>query len=159
MEAPGQVSSRYSIPDSSALQMSLSTSFAVEQNDIEISGSLSPSLAGETVTLYVSSMSSPSTLLATVVTDSDGEYSHIWHSPPSGMYSITAKWSGDDDYSSAASTTFRLIVLPSELLMMGIALILLLVIFVIVNLVTRGSALNEPETSEDWEFADNPEHF
>jgi hypothetical protein len=36
---------------------------------------------------------------------------------------------------------------------------LLLVIFLVVNVVTRGSALDEPEASEEWEFADNPEHF
>ncbi|UCC58580.1 MAG: Ig-like domain repeat protein [Candidatus Bathyarchaeum sp.] len=157
--APGQVSSSYIIPDSSALHMSLSTNFVVAQNDVEISGSLSPSLSGESITLYVSSMGSPLTLLTTVVTDSKGEYSHTWQSPPGGIYSIKATWVGDDDYSSAASSTFRLVVIPADLLMIVIILSFLLVILLVVNLATRGSTWNEPETSEDWEFADNPEHF
>jgi len=139
--------------------MSLSTSFAVAKNDIEISGSLSPSLAGETVTLYVSSMGSPLTVLATVVTDSDGQYSHIWHSPPGGIYSVKAKWSGDDDYSSAASSTFSVFVIPSELLMIMITLIFLIVILLVVNLITREKTPDKPETSEDWAVADYPENF
>jgi hypothetical protein len=157
--APGQVSSSYIIPDSSALRMSLSTNFVVAENDVEISGSLSPSLAGESITLYISSMGSPSTLLTTVVTDSNGEYSHTWQAPPGGIYSIRATWGGDEDYTGAASSTFRLIVIPSDLLMIVIILSFLLVILLVVNLATRGSTWNEPETPEDWEFADNPENF
>ncbi len=158
-EAPGQVSSRYSIPDSSAIYVSLSTNFAVANNNVKISGSLSPSLAGETVTLYVSSMGSPLTLLTTVVTDSNGEYSYNWDSPPGGVYSVKAKWSGDDDYSSAASNMFRLVVIPSELLMIGITLIFLLVILLIVNRITREKTPKKTGTSEDWELTDYPEYF
>jgi hypothetical protein len=150
-EAPGQVSSSYSIPDSSKLQISLSTSFAVTQDDIEIIGTLSPSLAGETVTLYVSALGSPATLLATVVTDFNGEYSYNWHSPPNGLYSIIAKWSGDDNYSSAVSSTFRLVVIPSELLVIGIIIILLIVILIAVNLATRG-IIEKKENTEEWEL-------
>lgn len=157
-EAPGQVSSILIIPDSSEVLLSLSTSFAIEQDDVKISGSLSPSLAGETVTLYVSSLGSPLTLLTTVVTNSDGEYSYNWDSPPGGIYSVKAKWSGDDDYSSAASSMFRLIVVPSELLMIVITVIFLLVIFLIVNWITREKAQTKP-SSEDWELTDNPEYF
>ncbi len=158
-EAPGQVSSRYSIPDSSAILISLSTSFAVANNDIEISGSLSPSLAGETVTLYISSMGSPLTVLATVVTDTNGEYSYNWDSPPGGIYSVKAEWSGDDDYSSAASGTFSVFVIPSELLMIMITLIFLIVILLVVNMLTREKTSDKPETSEDWAVAGYPENF
>jgi hypothetical protein len=150
-EAPERVSSSYTIPDSSELHMSLSTSFAVTQNDVEINGTLSPSLAGETVTLYVSALGSPVTLLATVVTGSNAEYSYNWHSPPSGLYSIIAKWSGSDDYNSAASSTFRLLVMPSELLMIGIILILLIVLLLAVSLATRGITWKQ-ENTEEWEL-------
>ena len=157
--SPGQVSSSYTIPDSSSICMSLSTNFAVSQNDVEISGSLSPSLAGETVTLYVSSLGSPLVMLATVVTDSNGQYSHIWHSPPGGIYSVRANWSGDEDYSGADSSTFRLVVLPSELLMIGVILVFFLVILLIVTLATRGGKSEKQETFEEWDFADYPEDF
>lgn len=157
--APGQVSSSYSIPDSSSIYMSLSTNFAVSQNDVEISGSISPSLAEETVTLYVSSLGSPLVMLATVVTDSNGQYSHIWHSPPGGIYSVRANWSGDEDYSGADSSTFRLVVVPSELLMIGVILVFFLVILLIVTLATRGGKSEKQETFEEWDFADYPEYF
>jgi len=157
--SPGQVSSSYTIPDSSSIYMSLSTNFAVSQNGVEISGSLSPSLAGETVTLYVSSLGSPLVMLATVVTDSNGQYSHIWHDPPGGIYSVRANWSGDDDYSGADSSTFRLVVVPSELLMIGVILVFFLVILLIVTLATRGGKAEKQETFEEWDFADYPEYF
>jgi hypothetical protein len=157
--APGQVSSSYSIPDSSAIYMSLSTNFAVFQNEVEIRGSLSPSLAGETVTLYVSSLGSPLVMLATVVTDANGQYSHTWDAPAGGIYSVRANWSGDEDYSGADSNTFSLIVIPSELVMAGAILICFLVILLIVTLATRGKTWEKQGTFEDWDFADYPEDF
>ena len=157
--APGLGSSSYTIPDSSEIYMSLFTNFAVSQNDVEISGSLSPSLAGETVTLYISSLGSPLNMLATVVTDANGQYSHIWHSPPGGIYSVRANWSGDDDYSGADSSTFRLVVIPSELLMIGVIMVFFLVILLIVTLATRGGKSEKQETFEEWDFADYPEYF
>jgi hypothetical protein len=156
--APGQVSSSYTIPDSSSICMSLSTNFAVSQNDVEISGSLSPSLAGETVTLYVSSLGSPLVMLATVVTDANGQYSHMWNDPPGGIYSVRANWSGDEDYSGADSTSFSLLVIPSELVMAGVILVFFLVILLVVTLATRGKT-SEEETFEEWDFVDYPEDF
>jgi hypothetical protein len=157
--APGQVSSSYTIPDSSEIYMSLSTNFAVSQNGVEITGSLSPSLAGENVTLYISSMGSPLVMLATVVTDANGQYSHIWNDPPGGIYSIRANWSGDEDYSGADSSIFRLVVIPSELIMVGVILIIFLVILLIVTLATRGGKSEKQETFEEWDFADYPDYF
>jgi hypothetical protein len=157
--APAQVSSSYTIPDSSEIYMSLSTNFAVSQNGVEISGSLSPSLAGETVTLYVSSIGSPLVMLATVVTDANGQYSHTWHDPPGGIYSVRANWSGDEDYSGADSSTFSLVVIPSELIMAGFILIFFLVILLVVTLATRDGKSEEQENFEEWDFADYPEDF
>jgi hypothetical protein len=154
--APGQVSSSYTIPDSSSLYMSLSTNFVVFQNNVEIRGSLSPSLAGETVTLYVSSLGSRLTMLATVVTDSNGQYCYTWYSPPGGIHSVRANWSGDDEHSGADSSTSRLTVVPSEFLMIGITLIFFLVILLIVTLATRGGT---SETFEELDFADYPQDF
>ncbi len=157
--APAQVSSSYTIPDSSALYMSLSTNFAVFQNEVEITGSLSPSLAGENVTLYISSMGSPLVTLTTVETDENGQYSHSWLSPPGGIYSVRANWSGDEDYSGADSSTFNLIVIPDELVIMGIVVIIFAVILLVVTLATRESKKEKQENFEDWDFADYPDDF
>ncbi len=157
--APAQVSSSYVIPDSSAIYMSLSTNFVISQKYVEIAGSLSPSLAGETVTLYISSMGSPLVMLATVVTEADGQYSYVWESPAGGIYSVRANWSGDDDYSGADSSTFRLIVIPSELFMIGAVLVFFLVILLVLTLLTRRKPAETQGTFEDWDFADYPQDF
>lgn len=157
--APAQVSSSYVIPDSSAIYMSLSTNFVMSQKYVEIAGSLSPSLAGETVTLYISSMGSPLVMLATVVTEADGQYSYVWESPAGGIYSVRANWSGDDDYNDADSSTFRLIVIPSELFMIGAVLVFFLVILLVVTLLTRRKPAETQGTFEDWDFADYPQDF
>lgn len=159
LSSPGQVSSSYVMPDSSAIQMSLSTNFAVSANGVEISGSLSPTLEGENVMLYVSSMGSPLSLLTTVVTDSEGQYSYMWESPPGGIYSVRANWSGDEDYSGADSSIFNLVVIPSELIFAGAILGFFLVILIIVTLMTRKKRSEDQEPFEDWDFVDNSQEF
>ena len=72
------------------------------------------------------------------------------------MYSVRAKWSGDDDYNGADSSTFNLVVIPNEFLMVGIILIFFLVIFIVVILATRRKTTEKQETFEDWDFADYP---
>lgn len=159
VSSPGQLSSSYVMPDSSSIFLSLSTNFAVSQSGVQISGSLSPSLAGENVTLYVSSIGSPLVLLATVETDSDGTYSYMWDSPPGGMYSIQANWSGDEDYSGADSSTFSLLVISTEFILIGGILAFFLVILLIVTKSKRKKTPKNQETFEDWDFADYPPDF
>jgi hypothetical protein len=98
-------------------------------------------------------------MLATVVTDSNGQYSHIWYAPPGGIYSVRANWSGDEDYSGVDSSAFSLVVIPSELLTVGIILIIFLVILLVVTLATRGKTSENQETFEEWDFADYPQDF
>jgi len=138
--------------------MSLSTNLVFTQKYVEITGQLSPSLAGETVTLYISSMGSPLVMLATVETKTDGSYSYLWDSPPGGVYSVRANWSGDEDYSSADSTSLRLVVVPSELVMVAAVLAGFLIVLLVVVLTTRKKPL-EKESFEDWDFADYPQEF
>ena len=56
--SPDQVFSSYSTPQHSSLLISASTNFAIAQKEIQIIGSLSPSLEGENITLYFSSYGS-----------------------------------------------------------------------------------------------------
>jgi hypothetical protein len=152
--SPGQVSSSYMIPDSAEINMMLSTNFALSQKEVAITGALSPSLAGEIVTLYVSSLGSSLNMLAKVETDSNGHYTYTWDSPPSGVHTIRANWSGDDDYNGADSSTSRLIVISFEYLMIGGLLIFFLVILLIVTVVTRSGKSDTPEAYQEWEFTD-----
>lgn len=156
---PGQVASSYNIPDSSSISISLSTSFTISNNNVEILGSINPPLSGENITLYITSMGSPVTMLATVSTDSNGYYYHTWQNPSGGIYLIQSNWSGDENYSGADSNTYRLVVFPSELLMGGILLITFLVVLIIVSLATRGKTKEYHEDFEDWDLMSNPEDF
>ncbi|MBT8171976.1 Ig-like domain-containing protein [Candidatus Bathyarchaeota archaeon] len=156
--SPGQVSSSYTLPDSAAIHMSFSTNFVISQSTVEMNGSLYPSLAEKKVTLYVSSFNSPIIPLATVVTDSEGYYSYTWDSPPGGIYSVRANWSGDEDYTGADSSIFRIVVFPSEFLYIGIVLIFFSTILLIVVLETRNKSKNQ-ESFDEWDFADYPQDF
>lgn len=157
--SPGQVSSSYMMPDSAEIYMMLSTNLVLSQKEIEITGTLSPSLAEETVTLYVSSLGSSLNMLAKVETDSNGHYSYTWNSPPSGVHTIRANWSGDDDYSGADSNTSRLVVIAFEYLMIGGLLIFFLVILLIVTLATRSGKSDTPEDFQEWDFTDYGQEF
>jgi hypothetical protein len=155
----GQVSSSYMMPDSAEINMMLSTNFALSQKAVEITGTLSPSLSGRTVTLYVSTLSSSLSILAKVETDSNGHYSYTWSSPPSGVHTVRANWSGDEDYSGADSSTSRLVVIASEYLIMGGLLVFFLVILLVVTLVTRSGRSDTPEAFQESEVTDYGQEF
>ncbi|MFA5363846.1 MAG: Ig-like domain-containing protein [Candidatus Bathyarchaeia archaeon] len=152
--APAQVASSYSSPETSSIYMSISSNFVVSANNVEITGNLLPSLAGKTVTLYVSSMGSPLTKLATVVTDSLGHYTHIWQAPTGGIYTVRANWSGDEDYSGSDSTSSQLIVIPFEGLLVGGVLLVFVLILVIVTLATRENRQQNKELFQAIGLAD-----
>ena len=147
--SPDQVSSSYSSPQHSSLHLSVSTEFAIAQNDIQIIGSLSPSLEGENITIYVSSYGSALTKLATVKTNSNGRFSHTWNSPPGGIYSIRANWSGDTDYIGADSSISQIVIIPFQWLMMAAIVLFFLMILLIVSLATRGNETPKMESFQN----------
>ena len=149
--SPDQVSSSYITPQHSSLLLSLSTEFAIAQNNIQIFGSLSPSLEGENITLYLSSYSSKLTKIATIQTNSIGCFSYTWHSPPGGIYSIRANWSGDADYIGSDGSISKIVIVPFEWLMMGATVIAALIILLIVILATQGTETPNMEPIQDWE--------
>jgi len=157
--SPGQVSSSYGALDASSLSLAVSTRFVIAGSDVTISGSISPALSGKNVTLYVSSNGSPLSVLVTVVTDSDGRYSHTWFPSSAGSSSIRASWSGDADYAGVDSSVYTLMVVPLEWLMMGATVIVLLVVLLVVTLATRRKPPEETEAFEEWEVVDYPEDF
>ncbi len=151
IQSPGQVSSSYSTPQVSSLHLSVSTEFAIAQSNIHIRGSLAPPLEGKNITLYLITYSSTLTKIATVETNSDGQFSHIWDSPPGGIYSIRANWSGDDDYMGSDSSIPQIVIIPFQWLMMGTIVLFFLVILLIVTLATRGTKTPNMESFQDWE--------
>jgi hypothetical protein len=152
--APGSVSSSYNVLQNSSLVLSVSSTFTISENSVEIIGLLSPGLEGKNVTLYVSSFSSSLTRLATVLTDSNGCYSYTWQSPPGGIYSIRANWSGDADYAGADSGISRVVIIPFLWLLMGAILFVCLMVLLILYLATRGNEIQKVAAPEDWGFTE-----
>ncbi len=147
--SPGQVSSSYGVLAPSSLSLAFSSRFMTAGSAVTISGSISPALSGRNVTLFVSSISSPLYVLATVVTDYEGRFSYTWRPSSAGTYSIRASWFGDANYAGAESSMYRLIVVPLEWLMMGVTVIVSLVVLLVVILATRGKPPEEPQAFED----------
>lgn len=136
---PGVVSSSYNILEYSSLVLSVSPTLAISVNDVQIMGLLSPALEGRNITLYASSYGSSLTRLATVSTDPSGRYSYTWQSPPGGIYSIIASWSGDADYAGTDSGISRLVIIPFLWLIMGAILVVCLIALLTLHLATRGN--------------------
>ena len=147
--SPGQVSSSLEVLTSSSLFLAFSSTFVTTGSAVTISGSISPALSGKNVTLFVSLIGSQLDVLATVVTDSEGRFLYTWRPSSTGTYSIRASWFGDASYAGAESSTYRILVIPLEWLMMGIIVIVSLVVLLIVTLATRGKAPEEPQVFED----------
>jgi hypothetical protein len=150
LHAPDTVTCSYSNLQSSSLRLSVSTNFVFGENNFQIRGLLSPTLEGENVTLYTSSFTSTLTKLATVSTDSNGHFSYTWDSPPGGVYSIRANWSGDTNYAGSDSSTSQIIIIPFLWLIIGGMIFFFLVILLIVSLATRGIKTPELEELEDF---------
>jgi hypothetical protein len=104
-------------------------------------------------------MGSPLDLLTTVETDANGHYSYMWKSPPGGIYTVRANWSGDDDYSGADSSTIRLVVLASEYFYVGILLVVFLIVLLIVLRLTGRKTQDSKGDFDDWDFADYPQDY
>ncbi len=147
--SPGQVSSSYGVLAPSSLFLAFSSRFVIGKSAVTMSGSISPALSGKNVTLYVSSIGSPLSVLVTVVTDSDGRFSYTWRPSSAGTFLIRASWSGDADYAGAESSMHRLIVVPLEWLMMGVMVIASLAVLLVVTLATRGKPPEEPQAFEE----------
>jgi hypothetical protein len=147
--SPGQVSSSYGILAPSSLSLAFSSRFVIAKSDVTMNGFISPALPGKNVTLYVSSIGSPLSVLVTVVTDSDGCFSYTWRPSSAGTFLIRASWSGDADYAGAESSMHRLVVVPLEWLMMGVMVIVSLSVLLVVTLAMRGKPPEEPQVFEE----------
>ena len=143
--APDTVSCSIGFPESSSVSMSKDLVLVFGQQDCRISGFLSPSLANKNVTLYASSFTSSFAELATVSTDSFGRFSYVWDSPPGGIYTIVAGWSGDLTYGSSESSASQVVILPFYWLLIGATIICFLLVIVIRSLTHKKAKPQNPE--------------
>lgn len=147
---PEQVTASYRTLVSSAITLSASTSFAIQGNPVIFSGTLSPNLQNETITIYVRSNGVSWTTLGKVTTNSDGYFSLAWIADASAICYVRASWSGDENHSAADSQTLTITTLSMFFVLLIGMTFALLVIGGAVYLVSRShkQAIFEPEPPE-----------
>ncbi len=86
-----------------SISCSASPSEVMEGNTVTVSGSLTPSLSGKTVTLNYERLDD-SILTRTAITDSEGSYSDLFKPDSIGAWSVSASWTGDSTHLGASSS-------------------------------------------------------
>jgi hypothetical protein len=86
------------------------------ERSLTISGSITPGIPSQTVTIYVSSSSYTGEVLNFFTTETDiyGNYSLSWNFTATGTYYITANWNGASNYAGADSQTLPVFVGPQS---------------------------------------------
>jgi len=88
---------------STTISCSVSPSEVTEGDSITVSGSISPTVSGKTITLTYKKPDG-STFDRTVTTGSDGSYSDSYKSEAIGSWSVSASWAGDSTHEGASSS-------------------------------------------------------
>jgi hypothetical protein len=130
-ETTGQVSASYKTLTASSITLTASSSFLVQGTAVTFSGTLSPNLQNENVTIYIRADTSPWTVLDEAATDSEGHFTYAWIADTSGTCYVRATWSGNDNYAVADSPIQSLTILSTFFL----ALIVLTTVLVSIGLV------------------------
>jgi hypothetical protein len=155
--SPGQVSSSYSTLASSSISLTLSSTYIVQGGMVTVSGQLSPSGLNETVTIYVRKTGSQWSVLATVLTDSNGKFSYLWIPRSASTYYIRASWSGNADFAGADSTIHTLRVIPFDWIsILIIAFVSASMILVVVIIAVLKRRIPPEETFPDEETVETP---
>ena len=81
----------------STISINVSSASVTVGLNITISGAISPRRAGVNVTIEYRASGGNWTTLATVTTDSEGEYSYDWKTTEPGSYEVKTAWEGDDN--------------------------------------------------------------
>jgi hypothetical protein len=87
---------------SSSISCTASSSEITSGDSITVSGSISPSVSGKTVTLTYTKPDG-TTLTRTVATGSDGSYSDSYKPDATGSWSVKVAWDGDSEHTGASS--------------------------------------------------------
>ncbi len=131
--SPDRISSHLDNPlKASSIEMTLSSPSLFFGESTTISGSISPKYADKQITVYISHTGFSWSVLETLTTDSEGEYSFIWSPLMRGSCYIRASWSGDGEYAGADSETLYFRVSFSQIGAVNIASLSYLLISILV---------------------------
>jgi hypothetical protein len=143
--APGQVSASYLTLESSTLSLNISPSYLIQGSLITFSGQLSPTLQNETVTIYAKMNNLQWIVLATVQTDSTGQFTYVWNAETASICYVRASWSGDNDYAGADSPTRTVTILSTFFVSLLAITALLACVGLIIFLTSRRTQPEIPE--------------
>lgn len=103
---PTTISFVYSLKPKSQSTITLNVvpSPAVVGEPVTLTGSLTPAGGSSTVNLFYGFDNVNWQLIASVSTDSGGQFSTIWRPTGAGMYYVKASWDGNDQYTAATRT-------------------------------------------------------
>ncbi len=87
----------------STIELSAAPTTITLGESITIDGSITPSRAAATVTIWHMSSGADWSTLTTVTADEDGTYTYDWEPAASGTYALKASWEGDDVTEGATS--------------------------------------------------------
>ena len=100
--------------DSSSITIASSSSSINLGETIALSGEISPMHGNVNVEIYVSEDEYQWSLLTSVITNMQGQYTYQWKPSLTGMYYFKACWSGDADHAGAESDIHTLEVTQSS---------------------------------------------
>jgi len=119
----------------SDISMTLAKTTIAVGEGVTISGSITPSKVGVTVTIRYRLAGGSWETLGTTTTDSNSQYSHTWTPTQAGTYEIQASWAGDTTTGSDQSSIYTLKVEasspPNILLYAGIGAAVVVVVVVL----------------------------
>ncbi len=87
----------------SQITISVNPSTITVGENTTVSGTLTPTRAGATVTIQYKPTEGDWSILETVVTNLNGQYAYNWSPETAGTYKVRARWEGDLAYLSAES--------------------------------------------------------
>jgi hypothetical protein len=135
--SPGQASASYTTLASSAISLTVSSTFAVQGSTITLSGQLTPNLSNEEVTIYFKMGNSPWIVANMTTTDSAGKFTCILILNEAGLCYVRASWYGNDNYAGADSQIITVTVLPVYFIILLVIVLALACIGGIIFLLSR----------------------
>lgn len=131
--SPGRISSNLDSPlKDSSIEMAISSTSLSFGESATINGSVSPRFTGKQVTIFISHTGFSWSVLETLTTDSEGEYSFVWNPLMRGSCYLRASWSGDAEYAGAESETLYFTVSFGQMGAVSIASLSYLLISILV---------------------------
>ncbi len=149
--SPGQVSASFKKLQASTLTISVSPFLTTEGGTITVNGQIYPALTNQNVTLYYSVNGETWQVLASTLTQSNGQFTYVSKSSALGEVNLRASWTGNNQYAGTTSETKNTIILPFYLLAL-IALAALAIVICIAAFLVKRKNRQKQQIAENMSY-------